>query len=470
MTLSCLSFQRPRFKASRKDDYSNDRTNGSSSDQHREGGQRYRDHSQPRDDGYLDERRYRLSYSQDSDERHHHQYNSRNKQHYEDTHHDDKQRRGDTHRSDKQYREDIHHDDKRSREDTHRDDKRYRKDAHRDDKRHCDDHYRDHDSRLRRSDISYRDDKRARHSDDRKQHTRDTSSLGADPPWAEREYLYPEQTRVVLTNRGKINLKDQQPAIQRVLQKYIQVCIKKMVTEKALYKADERASAQRDLIIKTADSLGAADIAERLEVDRRFRSQMNAVGEGRLGTIRGDLKKMANGLVPSEYNLISGDVGPRVASLLTSCQWIYPGDADKMPNFKKPFERNIFAQLLATHFFNGADSIGSSVAMDFKSSVRDKPDEREIPEAMLGLVCATVALSISDWASGEYAGPQKYDATLAEEFYSDVMVEFSVMKESSMARYHRVMHGVYKRVCDMRRGKASVRVGSRGPSKMEIEE
>ncbi|KAJ3557076.1 hypothetical protein NM688_g1668 [Phlebia brevispora] len=450
----------PHFKDSRKDNYSDNRTNISLyDDQHHEGSycnQRWHHddsylnkseralHHPSYEDGYRNGEQYRRSedsYSQ----RYCSEDNSHNKQHHDNTDRDDRQHCEDADCDDRWHREDAQadRDDRRHHADTDCDNRPRREDT-----RHDDDYHSDG---LRHDDSYWQGDMRTCHSDDRQQHT-----------WAASESSF-------INCAPSINIKDQQPAIWRVLDKLIQVYIEKMVTEKALYKPDECTAAQLVLIIKTVGSLGFADIAAHLEEDQRFRVQMNAVAESHLGSIRGNLKKTANRFVQSEYNLVARKAGLRVASLLTLCQWIYPSDAGKIPDFKKPFKHDIFAQLLAAYFFNGSDSISSSVAMKFKSSLRDKPDELEIPEAMLGLVCATVALSISDWASGAYLGLQEYDTTLAEEFYSDVMVEFNVMKESSMAKYHRVMHGVYKRVCDLHRGKMSIRVGSRGPSKMEIE-
>ncbi|KAJ3519164.1 hypothetical protein NM688_g9343 [Phlebia brevispora] len=83
----------------------------------------------------------------------------------------------------------------------------------------------------------------------------------------------------------------------------------------------------------------------------------------------------------------------------------------------------------------------------------------------------TVALSIADWTSGTFTAPKEYNTSLAEQYFGDVIAEFGIMKKRSMMGYHRIMHNLWNRVNSMTGGGASSSVqGTRGPSKMALEE
>ncbi|KAJ3538665.1 hypothetical protein NM688_g6484 [Phlebia brevispora] len=305
-------------------------------------------------------------------------------------------------------------------------------------------------------------------------HARDSGSSFEQPVLskrAARELEYPECTRVEWTDRGKINIKDQTTLIQNILETFIRSCLNDFVLASGIPTADVRMQRQRELLIKAAESNDAMDIGDRIEEDRRYWAGLIAVGETQVGVIRGNLKKSANSFVASEYGLVPGSAGPRVAVLLASCQWIYAGDVLKKLEFGRPFDREIFPQLLVAHFFNGPNAIGSRLSVNFKSSLEGKPDEKEIPEAMLAVVSATVALSIADWTSGTFTAPKEYNTTLAERYFGDTMAEFGVMKKRSMTGYHRTMHGLWNRVNTMTGGVASSSVpGTRGQSMMVLEE
>ncbi|KAJ3542108.1 hypothetical protein NM688_g6007 [Phlebia brevispora] len=392
------------------------------------------------------------------------------------------------------------YDEGRRREDSYRDESRRPKDSYHDRGKHGrhEDHHTDRRHHEDHRDIHI-DEESQYHTSRWQEDMRDTatsayaSSSHAEPQAlsqrAARELKYPKRTHVVWTDRGKINIKDQTPLIQMILETYIKSCLRDFALNSGIPAADVQMQRQCQLLIEATDSYNTADIGDQIEEDRRYRAGLIAVvqvssfillkangyvlyqGETRVGVIRGNLKKSANSLVASEYGLVSGEAGPRIAALLASSQWIYAGDVLKIPEFGKPFEREIFSQLLVAHFFNGPSALGSSLMGNFKSSLEGKPDEKEIPAVMLAVVAATVALSIADWSSGTFTAPKVYNTSLAEQYYCDVMAEFDVMKRRSMMAYHRIMHNLWNRVNRMTGGGASSAVqGTRGPSKMALEE
>ena len=59
-------------------------------------------------------------------------------------------------------------------------------------------------------------------------------------------------------------------------------------------------------------------------------------------------------------------------------------------DYNNPFNVRIFTILLSMYFSDGSQSVEARYPEVFKSSTPDKQHEKEIPEAMLGLVCAVV--------------------------------------------------------------------------------
>ena len=57
------------------------------------------------------------------------------------------------------------------------------------------------------------------------------------------------------------------------------------------------------------------------------------------------------------------------------------------------YSPRIFEEVLQAHFFSKARSFGWRIVDHFTSSLPDKPDEKEIPAAMLALVSTAVSLT-----------------------------------------------------------------------------
>ncbi|KAJ3533080.1 hypothetical protein NM688_g7332 [Phlebia brevispora] len=278
-------------------------------------------------------------------------------------HEDNYRKGGDGYRKDIENNNAEHYGKDRCREDDYRDEGQRPEDRYHDrgKRERYKDYHADYRRREDRRDI-YGDEQSYHRASGRKEdmHTTLTSACASGSgfeqlvpsKWAAKELDFPERTRVVWTDRSKINIKDQTPLIQGIIETYIKSCLRDFVLTSGIPTADVRMKRQSTLLIEAADSYNAADIGDRIEEDC--------------------------------------EAGPRFAVLLASSQWIYAGDVLKMLEFRKPFECEIFVQLLVAHFFNGPNAIGSSLTANFKSSLEGKPDEKEIPEAMLAVVAATL--------------------------------------------------------------------------------
>ncbi|PSR72541.1 hypothetical protein PHLCEN_2v11589 [Hermanssonia centrifuga] len=262
----------------------------------------------------------------------------------------------------------------------------------------------------------------------------------------EGELKWPAQTRLAYVSVNKINKKDQSATIQCILTREIIDFTVDFSFAQAIYRADDRIFYQQKLAIDAARQLGYEEAALRLQEDLHYAKVMIDVGETRLGIIRGRMKKTAAGLTPVVFHLEEGACERRVARLLLDCQFVYPGDVEKSLDFKNPFDITIITAVLAAHFFNGPNSIASQHRQHLKSSIPEKPHEKEIPEAMLAMACAAIALALLDWDSGRYMPARDFNIAYAKRVYGLAIGIMHYIKEKSVNMYHRVMHKVYGNV------------------------
>ncbi|THH00886.1 hypothetical protein EW026_g1715 [Hermanssonia centrifuga] len=253
---------------------------------------------------------------------------------------------------------------------------------------------------------------------------------------AEWEKTWPVSTRLLYNSRIKVNIGAQSVGIQRVLKSSIEELIADFAFGTAVYPADERISAQRSVVVSVATRLAFKEIGVRLREEWEYAKEFVEVGEHRVTLLRGGIKKTVTQVLASIYGLKQGDI---------------EGKLDK----KNPFMNKLITQLLAVHFFNGPRSIASQYSNLFKSTIPERPDEKEIPEAMLGIICVAIYDGLGDWTTGTFTVASDFEVGNVEAEYLKVMDFLAEIKAKSVKMYHRIMHQVYKNVCDQRGGIAN---------------
>ncbi|THG93028.1 hypothetical protein EW026_g8087 [Hermanssonia centrifuga] len=272
---------------------------------------------------------------------------------------------------------------------------------------------------------------------------------------AEWEKKWPSSTRLLYNSRIKINISAQSVGVQRVLKSSIEELITDFAFGTAVYPAEERISAQRSLVISVATRLAFKEIRARLREEWEYAKEFVEVGEHRVTLLRGGIKKTVIQVLASIYELKQGECRERVALLLEDLHYIYAGDVESKLDKKNPFTNKLITQLLAVHFFNGPRSIASQYSNLFKSTIPESPDEKEIPEAMLGIVCVAIYDGLGDWTTGTFTVASDFEVGNVEAEYLKVMDFLAEIKAKSVKMYHRIMYQVYKNVCDQRGGIAN---------------
>ncbi|KAI0706333.1 hypothetical protein C8Q76DRAFT_696627 [Earliella scabrosa] len=72
----------------------------------------------------------------------------------------------------------------------------------------------------------------------------------------------------------------------------------------------------------------------------------------------------------------------------------------------------------------------------------DRPNEKEIPMAMLALVGAAIHASLTEWQHGVYK-PTSFSADSYLDAYNEHIVLLQGIKDTNVRAYHTIMHRLY---------------------------
>ena len=126
---------------------------------------------------------------------------------------------------------------------------------------------------------------------------------------------------------------------------------------------------------------------------------------------------------------------------------------------KKAYSQPIFYQILYSAYFNKPRSFGFTIMDQFESSHSEKPDEKEIPPALLALAATGVRkchyilslihsnvvqvfASIEDYRI-THSQVGNFKSSLFVEAYQSNMDVLSEIKSDNIGTYHRLMYGLY---------------------------
>ncbi|KAI0656508.1 hypothetical protein C8Q70DRAFT_1056733 [Cubamyces menziesii] len=202
----------------------------------------------------------------------------------------------------------------------------------------------------------------------------------------------------------------------------------------------------RSALVKCAEELGYTALAKRLKNDNDYALTLAAIPVDRIPLFRSQVRDAVLGAIQSTYHLRPGDVG-HVNWLHKGCRYIYPHDYKKDKHCgDEPFALPIFTDGLRATYFKTPKSFGWKIINQFASSYPEKPDEKELPAAMVALASTAVFAAIdhhqtspceiSNFSTNSFGGAYKRNIAI-----------LSSLKERSLEAYHDVMHELFKAVC-----------------------
>ncbi|KAF8889245.1 hypothetical protein BD779DRAFT_1671819 [Infundibulicybe gibba] len=206
----------------------------------------------------------------------------------------------------------------------------------------------------------------------------------------------------------------------------------------------------RKSLLKAAKNLKYDDLTTRLLTDVEYNAALSTLPNARVSAWRTNPKKDASSAIVSSYTITR--LNPlRTGAWLQEFAYIYPGDVGDAENSvehsldgSRPYEHPTILAVLEQVYFTGLSSIGARLVNKFKSSRKDRPEEKEVPVAMLALVATGVYAAIKEWETGKRIksdfGGKVFEATYQRH------VEFlGIIMEKGPNKFHAMMHRIYLR-------------------------
>ncbi|KAG1736275.1 hypothetical protein EDD22DRAFT_852275 [Suillus occidentalis] len=240
--------------------------------------------------------------------------------------------------------------------------------------------------------------------------------------------------RIVYSSSGKVNLTEQQSHIQDMLRASITSIHEHILFENAYLDLQQRRKIMADILLSCAK--------DRRGIHRREKTSYEGrKPEGRIGTIRGNVRKAAQAHVASHYGLTKG-ADDRVADLLKNNAYIYPVNVKGDPIRTKPFQAPAILDTIEDAFFSDELAAGVKWHDHLTSTIDDHPDELELPVAMVAL------------ASAAYSS-EKFDRDFNSDMYSGIYRTLVGMLngifKASERKFHVLVHSLYKSVYGSKR-------------------
>ncbi|KIK34138.1 hypothetical protein CY34DRAFT_98516, partial [Suillus luteus UH-Slu-Lm8-n1] len=184
--------------------------------------------------------------------------------------------------------------------------------------------------------------------------------------------------RIIYSSSGKVNLTEQQPHIQDLLWASITCLHEHILFENMYLDLQQRRKIMADILLSCAkDGEEFIDVRKRLMKDVKYVRALSSVPEGRIGTIRGNVRKAAQAHVASHYGLMKG-ADDRVADLLKNNAYIYPVNAKGDPIRTKPFQAPAILDTIEDAFFSDELAAGVKWHDHLTSTIDDHPDKVEL--------------------------------------------------------------------------------------------
>ncbi|KAG1738095.1 uncharacterized protein EDB91DRAFT_1347702 [Suillus paluster] len=257
--------------------------------------------------------------------------------------------------------------------------------------------------------------------------------------------------RIMYSASGKVNITEQQPHIQDMLRASITCLHKHILFENAYLDLQQRRKIMADILLscaKDGEDSEFVDVRKRLMKDAKYVCALSLVPEGRIGTIRRNVRKAAQAHVASHYGLTKG-ADDRVKDLLKNNAYIYPVNAKGDPIRTKPFQVPAILDTIEDAFFSDELAAGVKWHDHLTSTIDDHPEEVELPVAMVALASAAVCSVIMQYSSEKY--DQDFNSDMYGRIYRTLVGLLNGIFKTSERKFHVLGHSLYMSVYGSKR-------------------
>ncbi|KAF8063167.1 hypothetical protein FPV67DRAFT_1672208 [Lyophyllum atratum] len=205
----------------------------------------------------------------------------------------------------------------------------------------------------------------------------------------------------------------------------------------------------RKSLLKAAKHLANEVMIDRLSTDADYVQQLSTILSGRVSAWRVKPKAHAVAAISAGYGLSNVNKLRTKAWIKDRC-YIYKGDiAEELGTHTldgtRPYENPTLLSVMEEVFFTGTTSIGARLPSKFKSSLKDKPDEKEVPIPMLAHVATSVYASLKEREEGARV-PADFDSAVFENTYKRHVDFLESIRKDAPKKFHAMMHRIYMKV------------------------
>ncbi|KAH9856107.1 hypothetical protein C2E23DRAFT_882237 [Lenzites betulinus] len=261
---------------------------------------------------------------------------------------------------------------------------------------------------------------------------------------------------IVFPRKGKLKLNEQHRRVRRVVKRGIHTMLVNVSLKNAFPDGPQKSGhIIHRALLKAAAEFGYDDLVKRLKKQDEYTADLSKIPSQRIPAFRGQVRKLVDGQPSTALGLTSGDK-EKGDWLQEGFRYIYPFDYEtKTIKAGKPYSPPVFIETLRVAFFKRPSSFGFELSKHFESSLPEKPDEKEIPAAMLALVATALHAAIEDCKHG-YKQPRDFTANDYWGVYKDHIQELSSIRMGGPVQYHVLMHGFWRQI--------SIPAGSSNPA------
>ncbi|EPQ49763.1 hypothetical protein GLOTRDRAFT_134644 [Gloeophyllum trabeum ATCC 11539] len=271
-----------------------------------------------------------------------------------------------------------------------------------------------------------------------------------------------DMTVLAYNTRGKLNLMSQTAEIQAVARSAIDKTYVSIITVNAYPDLGKRKQVVLDACVRAAEELGPRyqRILDLLQDDTQteFRKAVGDIPDGRISTLRRDIKTIASGHCVGHYGLRQ-DCETYVTNLLDAQRYVFAGEhvADRV-NYKLPWRQHAIAAVIRQVFFTGKNNFVNSHPCLFCTTIEGLDDQPEVPAGMVALVCTAIHACIAEWSTGKHVEEEFSGSEWAGTYRIHKMM-LDHVREKEPLFFHETMHYIYKQA------DSSTRNGSSAESK-----
>ncbi|KAJ7705816.1 hypothetical protein B0H16DRAFT_1747068 [Mycena metata] len=247
-----------------------------------------------------------------------------------------------------------------------------------------------------------------------------------------------------------IGLTAQNPELQFVLRGAIGAIKISLLFEESYPTMISRGGFARPFLITAARvRQGSRYILARLLTDPDFGTTLAPIPLDRVNILRGDFKRCAVNCIMAFFGLVDmtpAEVMAAVENLVRDHRYIFPKDPTSGNlQLNMPFRHGAIRFVLKEELFSSAAFVTQNIAR-FPATITSKPDERELPDAMVALAATAVYGALLELRMTGQRQTIAFTEDAYEDTYRNHMTTLASTRARAPVSMHKLMHGLFNEV------------------------